>query len=169
MTTVPRTGWLPGLVLLVILAACGPSTRPLAHAQPSEGDLTSAVLAALERRDEAALRALAISEDEFRDQVWPELPAARAERNLPMAYVWQDLRQKSDAGLARTLAAHGGRRYRLERVEFKGGTTQYSSFVVHRDTVAVLVDERGARTEVRLFGSILAKDGGVKVFSYVVD
>ena len=30
-------------------------------------------------------------------------------------------------------------------------------------------DETGAMTELRLFGSIIEKDGGWKVFSYVVD
>ncbi len=57
-----------------------------------------------------ALRDLALNEIEFREQVWPELPAARPERNLPFSYVWGDLRQKSDANLERTLARHGGRR-----------------------------------------------------------
>ena len=56
------------------------------------------------RRDRARLDALALSEQEFRDHVWPDLPAARPERNLPFSYVWGDLHQKSNISLARDAA-----------------------------------------------------------------
>lgn len=165
-----RLGRLLGFALLVATGvACGSSVHPLEHARSTPTELASAVLEALERRDEAALRSLALSEQEFREHVWPDLPASRPERNLSLEYVWQDLRQKSDAGLVRTLATQGGRRYHLEDLQFRGGTTQYGTFKVHRESVAVLVDETGTRTEAHLFGSVLEKDGSLKVFSFVVD
>jgi hypothetical protein len=101
--------------------------------------------------------------------VWPELPAARPERNLPFSYVWGDLRQKSDESLRRTLASQRGRRYALVSVRAAGETTRYPSYTVSRETVLMVRDESGAATELRLFGSIIQKDGGWKVFSYVVD
>jgi len=123
----------------------------------------------VERRDAAALRALGLDEQEFREHVWPELPAARPERNLPFSYVWGDLRQKSDAGLDLTLARHGNRRYTLVSLRNDGETTRYPSFTVRRETVLQVRDETGMQTDLRLFGSLIQKEGIWKVFTYVVD
>ncbi|MBI4487099.1 MAG: hypothetical protein HY655_13925 [Acidobacteria bacterium] len=150
-------------------AACAPSSPLLANTFPSPHATAAAVLDALARRDVATLRALALSEQEFRDQIWPELPAARPERNLPFSYVWGDLHQKSAAALARTVERHGGRRYALSAVWFAGETTRYATYTVHRDTTLRVRDARGVESELRLFGSAVEKDGAWKVFSYVVD
>jgi len=124
---------------------------------------------AVERRDSATLDRIALTEEEFREQIWPELPAARPERNLPFSYVWGDHRQKSNQSLARTLARHGGHRYTLISVRNSGETTQYPSYKVYRDTVLQVRDETNAVVELRLFGSTVQKDGAWKVFSYIVD
>lgn len=150
--------------------ACGPRVPPLEHTQPNPLELAQRVATAFERRDETELRALALSEQEFRDHVWPELPAARPERNLPFSYVWRDLKRKSDGHLARLMADRGGRRTRVREVRFVGGTTQYHSFIVHRDARVTLTHDDGTTaTDVRLFGSAIEKDGALKVFSFVVD
>ena len=156
------------LVAILGSAACA-SQPPLANATPSSEALARAVLDAVARSDRTALEALALTEQEFRDRVWPDLPAARPERNLPFSYVWGDLRQKSQVGLARTLATHGGRRYELVRVRFAGPTTRYSHSEVHRETVLTVRDAEGANQDVRLFGSSVEGDGAWKVFSYVLD
>ena len=153
---------------LATTVACR-QTVPLAHGQSSSKALAAAVLAALERRDARELRTLAIDEEEFRDRVWPELPASRPERNLPLSYVWGDLRQKSEDGLARSLASYGGQRRTVVDVTFTGGVTQYQTFVVHRNAVLTVEDSRGARSDVRVFGSAIEQDGLFKAFSYVVD
>jgi hypothetical protein len=109
-------------------------------------------------RDAESLHALAITEPEFSQHVWPELPASRAERNLPFSYVWGDLRQKSGTRLSATLAAQGGQRYTLEEVRFSGETRS-----------VFLVQGPDGPRELRLCGSMIEKDGRWKVFSYVVD
>ncbi len=126
-------------------------------------------MAALAQNDVAALRALALSEQEFKEHVWPDLPASRPERNLPFSYVWGDLHQKSEAALARTVGSHGGRRYELAGVRFVGETTKYNTYDVHRKTELTVMDATGAQTPLRLFGAVLEKEGRFKVFSYVVD
>jgi hypothetical protein len=149
--------------------ACSPPVPPLEHGQPSADAVARAVLDALQRRDVAALQALALDEQEFRDHVWPELPAARPERNLPFSYVWGDLHQKSAAALAGVAAAYGGQRYTLKSVRFRGPTSQYDTYLVHRDAELTLQDAAGSEQNARFFGSVLEKDGQFKVFSYVVD
>jgi hypothetical protein len=141
---------------------------PLANTSGSPEALASAVLAALSRRDRSRLDALAVSEQEFRDHVWPDLPAARPERNLPFSYVWGDLHQKSTLSLARTLETYGGKPHTLQRVKF-AGVTPYARYTVHRDATFEVSDAAGAAESIRVCGSFLEKDGAWKVFSYVVD
>jgi hypothetical protein len=152
----------------ICISACN-SAPLLSNTYPSPEALAAAVMSAVERRDTAELRALALDEGEFRQHVWPELPAARPERNLPFSYVWGDLHQKSEASLARTLARHGGRRYTLVSVGSAGETTRYPSYTVSRETVLHVRDESGTEADLRLFGSLIRKDDAWKVFSYVVD
>jgi hypothetical protein len=154
---------------VVVACACTASSPPLAHTQASPRALAQAVLDALERRDRAALEALALSEQELRDHVWPDLPVARPERNVPFSYVWTDLRQKSDASLTRLLAARGGQRLTLLDVGFGAEATRYGAYVVHRRTVLRVRNEQGDAEDLQLFGSSLELDGAWKVYSYVTD
>jgi hypothetical protein len=157
------------VVACLLLAGCGSPATPLAHSSASTDELARAVVDAVERRDREALQVLALNEREFREHVWPELPAARPERNLPFSFVWGDLNQKSESGLAQMLERHGGRRYTIAEVRLRGETTRYPTYLVHRDGELTVMDERGAQQHLRLFGSVLEKNGRFKVFSYVVD
>ena len=164
-----RLTWALCLVPWVLsLGGCN-RPEPLSNTQPSAEALGRAVVAAAAARNEVALRYLTLSEQEFRDHVWPELPAARPERNLPFSYVWGDHRQKSEQILGRTLARVGGDPVSFVSIRFAGAPTEYPSFTVHRDSVVTLKGDDGHAREVRLFGSALEKDGAWKVFSYIVD
>jgi len=155
------------LALVSAFAGCG-GVPPLAGTYPGAESLAEAVLDALAQKDRAALEGMALSEREFRDHVWPELPASHPERNLPFSYVWGDLRQKSTGALSETLARHGGRRYDLVRVDFNG-QTDYQSYGVHRETTLRVRDTAGQEQTLRVCGSFIEKDGAWKVFSFVVD
>jgi len=156
------------LCAITLGTACS-GREPLGQAAASPDALGKAVLAALEHGDETTLHDLAVTEQEFREHVWPDLPAARPERNLPFSYVWGDLRQKSDASLRGTLAEYRGRHFELVGIRSTGETTRYNTYLVHRETVLSVRDSDGAVHELRVFGSTLQKDGVWKVFSYVVD
>jgi hypothetical protein len=154
-------------VALVACCACGDRPRRLENTHPSATALARAVLDAVARRDTDALRRLALNETEFRHHVWPQLPAARPERNLPFSYVWADLHQKSEQALRRTLTAYGGRRFELVDVRFSS-VTDYAAYRVHREATFVVRGD-GGQSAVRVCGSLLEKDGKWKVFSYVND
>lgn len=112
---------------------------------------------------------MALSETEFREVIWPRLPAARPERNIPWDYVWKDIRQKSRSGLVRLLATHGGRRYQLLAIQTRGHSRRYDGFEVARATELLVRDQRGQERRLRLFGSIVHARGRYKVFSYIID
>jgi hypothetical protein len=154
------------LMLAATVTGCA-RTPPLTNTAQSADALATLVLDALARNDREALKRLALNEQEFRDHVWPDLPSARPERNLPFSYVWGDLHQKSELSLSAILQEHGGKRYRLRRAVL-GTATPYARFVVHRDTRLEVTGEDDQPTTIRVCGSLLQKDGGWKVFSYVV-
>jgi hypothetical protein len=161
-----------GLLVLAALTCTGcrsDAPAPLSPTFPSADDAARAVLDALAVRDVDALLDLSLDEHEFRQIVWPELPSSRPEVGLPVKYAWGRLHQTSRAGLALTLAEHGGRRYQLVSLTFRGETTRYLTFAVHRDTELVVREAPGAPRTVRIFGSLLEREGQWKVFSYVVD
>jgi hypothetical protein len=155
------------LALLIPAVACT-TPAPLAPTYDSPEAVARAVLDGFAAGDADRLRRLALTETEFRQRVWPELPASRPERNLPFSYVWGDLKQKSDQSLAVLLKRHQGRRLLLDAVRFES-TTPYQTFVVHRKTT-MDVRENGSGPEgLRLLGSMIEQGGRWKVFSYVVD
>ena len=157
------------LTFLGLLAGAGcASPPPLANTSDTPEAVARAVLEAIGTSDRARLDALALSEEEFENHVWPDLPAARPERNLPLAYVWDDLRQKSGQSLTRTLRVHAGARYELRAVTF-GDVTPYAHFRVHREATFTVRDAAGSETDIRVCGSMIEQDGAWKVFSYVVD
>ncbi len=165
---VPASIWPIPFALLVLLSACAPAVPPLADTRESPAGVAQSVIDAMSRGDARALGSLALSESEFRDHVWPELPAARPERNLPFSYVWGDLRQKSAASLAATLARHRGQRYTLVDVRF-GEATPHQTYTVHRNSTFVVRAADGQQSDVKLCGSMIEQDGRWKVFSYVTN
>lgn len=151
----------------VLMSSCG--SAPLPHSQESADALARAVLTAIETRDVNALHTLALNREEFAEHVWPELPAARPERNLSAAFVWGDLNQKSNITMRDTLAAHGGKKYEFVSIRFLGETTQYKTYSVRRESELTVKELDGTERQIRVFGSTIEKGGRYKVFSYVID
>ncbi|HEX6165036.1 MAG TPA: hypothetical protein VFZ31_16830 [Vicinamibacterales bacterium] len=145
------------------------SAAPLAHTFESPEALARAVLDGLGKRDATALRSLALSESEFRDHVWPELPASRPERNVPFEYAWGQMKQRSEGSLGETLARYGGKPLRFVRTRFTGDTTAYQSFTVMRESEIIAADETGRELILQLYGSAMLKDSRYKLYSFVVD
>jgi hypothetical protein len=156
------------LIGLIALLSFSCSSAPLPNAHQSAEALARAVLTAIEKHDVDTLRALALTREQFAEHVWPELPAARPERNLSVAFVWGDLDQKSNISLRQTLAAHGRKAYEFISISFLG-TTEYKSYRVHRESELTVKDADGKERQMRVFGSVLEKDRRYKVFSYVID
>ena len=163
------------LAAAVVTAACSApaeptrSAGPLSHTFASPEALAQAVLARLGTKDLAGLRALPLSEAEFREHVWPELPVSRPERNVPFAYAWGQMKQHSDGHLETTFARYAGKPLRFVRSRSTGETTTYQSFVVMRESEIIAADATGRELILRLFGSVIVKNGRYKIFSYVVD
>jgi hypothetical protein len=163
------------LAAVIATAACSNPGQPTGPAAPlsntfeSPEALARTVLEAFTARDTARLQSLALSEEEFRSHVWPELPTSRPERNVPFDYAWGQLKQRSDGSLHSTIGRYAGRKLTFVRTRFNGETTKYASFEIMRESEIIASDEDGRDLILRLYGSAMVKDGRYKLFSYVVD
>jgi hypothetical protein len=159
-------------VLVVVLFASVNAFRsrpaPLSNTLPSPEAVAEAVVAAMQAGDVEGLRELALTEDEFRAHVWPELPISRPEVNAPFEFVWGSLHEKSERFLGRTVEALRGRSMDVKAVAFTGEASEYGDVEVHRSTELVIAGDAGDQ-RVRLFGSMIEQNGAWKVFSYVVE
>lgn len=171
----PLAGVALGIVLVASLVMLGavstsrPASDPLTNTYSSPEALADAVIGAIAEGDLERLRGLALTEQEFRTHVWPDLPASRSDGLVPFDFVWGNLQQNSESFLRQTVAAQQGELSDLRRVTFAGTTTTYGDVVVHRDTVLVVASAGGGERMVRLFGSLVEQQGAWKVFSYVVN
>jgi len=154
--------------LLLGLPGCSRSA-PLTNTRPSSHALAQAVVDALAGGERTQLQALAMTEQEFRDLVWPELPASRPERNTPFSFVWSDLRQKSNLALGARMSEFAGRLYKVQDVVFEG-ESRYGDVIVHRSALVEALPQGGGPAErLRVSGSFIERRGAWKVFSYVSD
>lgn len=141
---------------------------PLTNTLSSPEAVAAAVVEAMRAGDLDRLHALALTEEEFRAHVWPDLPISRPEVNAPFEVVWGRLHQSSELFLRQTAGALHGRSIDVKAVTFDGETSTYGDVQVHRETELLIAGEEGDR-RVRLFGSMIEQNGGWKVFSYVVE
>jgi hypothetical protein len=155
------------LLLLLSWTACGPPRERFQGTFASPEALAEAFLLGLEARDRSRLEALALSPEEFRLEVFPEMPVYG---NVPPDFAWGQLEGRNRHGLATVLARQGGRPWELEGIDFPGGRTVYQTFTVHREPVLHLRGRAtGERREMVLFGSLLEHEGRYKLFSFNID
>lgn len=148
------------------------AAAPLSNTFASIDELAAAILSGIEQNNGRALWSLALSEEEFRNVVWPVLPANRPERNTPFDYTWGTLEFKSSNALNTTLAKYTGHHYELVRVDFVAHEQRqrdYGAFRVHRDARVLVKKADGSEEWFDLFGSVIERNGRFKVFSYVTD
>lgn len=133
-------------------------------------EMTKKVMALVEKKDTAGLDALRVNEKEFKQYIWPEMPASggSTECGRLCEYAWKDLNQKSDWHLKETLARYGGKTFTLLDIRFDGDTTEYKTFKIHRYARFLVRDETGKEKGIRLMGSVIEKDNRFKLLSYVI-
>ena len=136
---------------------------------PSPEAVARRVIELLEAGDAEGLRAMAVSREEFHRVVYPELPASDPKRNTSADFLFGMTDRRSRRDLAFTLSRYAGQRIDLVAVDFLGATTEHRTFRVHRKAALTVRTPDGDRVVVRLFGSMIERDGRYKVFSFVTD
>jgi hypothetical protein len=141
-----------------------PRVSSLAGGLPSREALVLAFVRAVEQRDTTALVRLAVSAAEFAWLVYPSSDYTKPPLQQAPQIVWFLASSESDQGLRRLLARHGGAPlgFHFHRCAdtpaVQGRNRLWSGCVV------VLGDS--AAPPIRLFGTLLERDGRWKVLSF---
>jgi len=156
---------------LLLMASTKPAAK-LSDGAPSADVLISRFLDALERRDQAALRALRVTEREYLDVILPgSVGKNQPRRAWPedvSRYFWSEIDTKSIYSEEALMEGWGGQHWSLKNVEYERGTKQYAAYTAHRQLRLTLVDGAG-EDHVLATGSIAELDGRFKFLSFKRD
>lgn len=142
----------------------------LAGGAGSREELARRFLAAVSARDTAALAALAVTRAEFAWLVFPDHIYSSPPYELDPEIFWMQLTAGSAKGLHRTLERYGGARLALVAVACDRDTLQIRSGPMRVWSNCSVRYRAGNTIENRpLFGSVVERDGRVKLLSFAND
>lgn len=157
---------LAALVMLIMLGGCGvvaAADEPPAQSAdvtPLRGGLASldalgqALVAGLNARDPAALRALLVEESDFKnDRLFAALSNHASAQQLGPGLLWDMQARQGADELARALELHGGRGLRFVGLE-AGRVELRGDIRLHRRP-ALVVEDGGAQARLQIVGSIV--------------
>jgi len=139
---------------------------PFSGGATTREDLAKMLLAAVNARDDRALHALRITQEEFAVILWPEFPESRPITNITADDAWGMSIAQSVAGGGRAIGEYGGKDFVFLRVE-SAAPFPYRNFVLYRD-VAIVVRDRASGVESRLTfaPSFVERKGRVKALIF---
>jgi hypothetical protein len=139
----------------------------LSGGSPSMGNLVDRFSDALEHQDSLSLMTMAVTRAEYGYFYYPSSLYVRDPYELPPDVAWLLSSQENSKAMRRLLQRLGGKGVTLHsascaKAELQGGN------VVHSDC-SVLVGTGSRSENVRLFRSIIERDGAMKFLSYAGD
>lgn len=150
-------------------AATADTPTTLSGGAKSPERLARALLAALGARDTAGVRALVMSRGEFAWLYYPHTKFTAPPYELGPDLVWIPLVAASDKGAGRLLSRFGGQALRIEALTCPDTvTTEGPNTIVSGCSVRFAGGDSAAR-DLRIFSSLLSRDGRYKFLSYAND
>jgi hypothetical protein len=146
-----------------------PEVNALAGGASSRDQLVDRFLHAIEQADSAALTPLALTRPEFGWLYYPHTMYTRRPYELSPALVWFQMQNSTSSSLTRVFRSLAGRPlhatgYRCEEEPKREGPN-----VVWSECRVTLDPPGGEAANVRLFGSIVERDGVFKFVSYAAE
>ena len=176
----------PGVLLLFLLCmiltgllnACG-NRQQLSNTSSSIDEISRKVLAAVEKKDLKELESMRVTEQEFREIIFPGLPIGKIEQwKKNFDFVWGDVNTKNTYGLRYMLDSYGGKKFSYVKTIFKKGETTYElestfpfwkqSYKGYEDARIIAKDETGKETELKMYGGVIEYKGRYKIMSFNV-
>lgn len=143
-------------------------TTALAGGAASRDELVRQFVRAVETRDTAALRQMVLSRAEYAWLYYPTSTFSREPYYQMPQLNWFLNVASSEKGITRVVTRHGGRTIRFadyqcpDSARTDGGLSFW-------DGCLVSFEQKGDSRRVRLFGSIIERDGQYKFYSYAND
>jgi hypothetical protein len=145
-----------------------PVVTRLSGGAPTRAALVRRFVRAVELRDTAAVRAMVLSRAEFAYLYYPHSPFTREPRKQMAGLVWFFTQVNSSKGITRVFDRLGSRRLLYHSHRCNVRPQRQGPNLLWEDCVLRLGDGQ-ATSAVRLFGSIVERDGQLKFVSYAND
>ena len=154
---------------LVVLTGCkaySPSEpAPLPNMFPSLEALAEGVVYAIEDSSLVRLQSFCLTEQEYRDVLWANLPEAEV-RNMPVEKAWGWVKRDVEKASRRYIDDYGNHDLEIVKITPPQEIRTYPNLRVHR-AYRITVSDRGAEPEEwRLLNVILEYKGWFKVIAY---
>lgn len=161
---------LPIDTLLARFRATLPDTpTTLSGGESSPERLTHALLAAITAQDTATIRRLVMNRAEFAWLYYPHTRYTRPPYELGPELLWIQVNENSEKGIVRLLRRYGGSPMRMDALRCADSTlVEGPNTLIGPCEVTFAPADSAART-MRMFGSILRRDGLHKFVSYTND
>jgi hypothetical protein len=128
-------------------------------------DLGRRVCRALHHDDLDSLAMLCVTEDEFRDILWPEFPQSRPATGLTWQDGWSSLSLRLRGGCRGAIADFGGSYYEFLRFEGPDSTARYRNFKLYSRLVLVARRDTGEIQRFTWLRSVAERRGLFKIYS----
>ena len=140
---------------------------PLPNMYSSLDALAAAVVGAIADSSAEKLKALCVTEKEYREVVWANLDSAEtSHEQMPVERAWSWVERDVDKATRRYVAEFGNRDVRFLRLGAKKNVREYPNIKVHRGQRIVVTADGSDEQEWRLMNVVLEYKGWFKVIAY---
>ena len=161
-----RTSYMLLTALLIYSSSLGCEKPIWENSLDSPDQLGLAVVDALNHKDIEHLNRLRVQREEFLDWIWPEFPASRPPSNFPGDFAWSNMNKKCNIGMKKWIARYGGHNLKFVSIRFDQPSEIYDGFQLLRGTLLTLQNAAGEKRDVKILGSVVAKNSRYKLLSY---
>jgi len=148
------------------------SLHVVSHLSPafaSREEVAREFVAAVATRDTNRLARLLLTPAEYAWLYYPENPLSRAPYELPAGLAWFELHTNSSAGLRRVLAEYGGQSMTFRRLVCAERVVEHGANRLWNRCVVGISTANNATADVRMFGTILEREGVFKLLTAAND
>jgi hypothetical protein len=138
----------------------------LRHGSASFDALVARWVVAIEQHDTAALNAMVISRAEFAWLYYPTSELAKLPYEAPPELVWGQILTGSDDGVRKALRRFGGRRLSIRDVRCARSPQVEGTNRLYMDCRTTVMTVADTLKNVRMFGTILERDGRFKFIGH---
>jgi len=139
-------------------------SKPFRFGAPTLDSLGRKVCRGLHLESRDSLMRLCVTDDEFREILWPEFPQSRPVTGLTWGDAWTILWARLHAGCSHAVRDYGGHWYQFLR--FEGDTiSNYKNFKLHARLVLVARDDEGNTVRMKWLRTVAERKGAFKIYS----
>ena len=143
-----------------------PAVAELQGGATSRDELVQRFVVALERRDTAELRAMALDRSEFAYLYYPTTPQSRPPYDLSPDLMWFMLVEHGSKGIRHALEERGGQQLGFAGHHCEGNPSREGLNTIWGPCVVQRLGARGDTISERLFGLIIERRGRFKFVNY---